>query len=71
MLARYPLHPSHSAVRVKKAPALLALFLLLLDIAREIGTFWKTNKAHIWIPNIKQGFFGIVRPTDEEMAKYC
>lgn len=43
---------------------------LMLDIAREIGTFWKTNKAHIWLPNIKQGFFGIVRPTDKEMAKY-
>lgn len=41
-----------------------------LDIAREIGTFWKTNKAHIWLPNIKQGFFGITRPTEKEMAKY-
>ncbi len=41
-----------------------------LDIAREIGTFWKTNKAHIWLPNIKQGFFGIVRPTDKEMAEF-
>jgi hypothetical protein len=41
-----------------------------LDIAREIGTFWKENKAHIWLPNIKQGFFGITRPTAEEMAKY-
>ena len=41
-----------------------------LDIAREIGTFWKTNKAHIWLPNIKQGFFGITRPTEKEMARY-
>ena len=42
----------------------------LLDIVRDIGTFWKENKAHIWIPNIKQGFFGITRPTEKEMAKY-
>ena len=41
-----------------------------LDIAREIGTFWKENKAHIWLPNIKQGFFGITRQTEKEMAKY-
>lgn len=45
-------------------------FLFMLDIAREIGTFWKENKAHIWLPNIKQGFFGIVRPTAEEMRKF-
>jgi DNA invertase Pin-like site-specific DNA recombinase len=45
-------------------------YIPLLNIAREIGTFWKTNKAHIWIPNIKQGFFGITRPTTEEMRKY-
>jgi hypothetical protein len=42
----------------------------LLDIAREIGTFWKENKAHIWIPNIKQGFFGITRPTEKEMVEF-
>jgi len=42
----------------------------MLDIAREIGTFWKENKAHIWIPNIKQGFFGITRPSEAEMRKY-
>jgi broad specificity phosphatase PhoE len=30
---------------------------------RDIGTFWKTNKEHIWLPNIKQGFFGITRST--------
>lgn len=44
--------------------------ICMLDIAREIGTFWKENKAHIWLPNIKQGFFGIVRPTDKEMAEF-
>jgi hypothetical protein len=45
--------------------------LQMLDIAREIGTFWKTNKAHIWIPNIKQGFFGITQPTAKEMAEFA
>ena len=39
-------------------------------MVRDIGTFWKQNKEHIWLPNIKQGFFGIVQPTAEEMAKY-
>lgn len=43
---------------------------ILLDIAREIGTFWKENKAHIWLPNIKQGFFGITRLSEAEMARY-
>jgi hypothetical protein len=38
--------------------------------AREIGTFWRANKAHIWIPNIKQGFFGITMSTAEDIAKY-
>jgi hypothetical protein len=42
----------------------------MLDIVRDIGTFWKQNKELIWIPNIKQGFFGITQPTEEEMAKY-
>ncbi len=42
----------------------------LLDMVRDIGTFWKTNKEHIWLPNIKQGFFGIVQPTEAEMAEY-
>ncbi len=42
----------------------------LLDMVREIGTFWKHNKELIWLPNIKQGFFGITQPTAEEMAKY-
>jgi hypothetical protein len=41
-----------------------------LDMVRDIGTFWKTNKEHIWLPNIKQGFFGIVQPTEAEMAEY-
>jgi hypothetical protein len=41
-----------------------------LDMVRDIGTFWKTNKEHIWLPNIKQGFFGITQPTAEEMVKY-
>ena len=54
----------------RKNQAFDPVFSTMLDIAREIGTFWKTNKAHIWIPNIKQGFFGIVRPTAEEMRKY-
>lgn len=49
----------------------LALCPNRLDIVRDIGTFWKTNKEHIWLPNIKQGFFGIVRSTEAEMAKYC
>jgi hypothetical protein len=40
-------------------------------MVRDIGTFWKTNKEHIWLPNIKQGFFGIVRPTDKEMAEFA
>ena len=44
--------------------------LSMLDMVRDIGTFWKTNKEHIWLPNIKQGFFGITRPTEKEMAKY-
>jgi hypothetical protein len=48
----------------------LALNPIRLDIAREIGTFWKENKAHIWLPNIKQGFFGIVRPTEKEMTEF-
>lgn len=47
-----------------------APIITLLDIVRDIGTFWKTNKEHIWLPNIKQGFFGITRPTAEEMRKY-
>jgi hypothetical protein len=38
----------------------------VLDIVRDIGTFWKENKAHIWLPNIKQGFFGITRPTEHQ-----
>lgn len=42
----------------------------LLDMVRDIGTFWKTNKEHIWLPNIKQGFFGIVQPTAREMAEF-
>ena len=42
-----------------------------LDVVRDIGTFWKTNKEHIWLPNIKQGFFGITQPTAKEMAEYC
>jgi hypothetical protein len=41
-----------------------------LDMVRDIGTFWKTNKEHIWLPNIKQGFFGITQPTEADMAKY-
>lgn len=41
-----------------------------LDMVRDIGTFWKTNKEHIWLPNIKQGFFGIKQPTEAEMAEY-
>ena len=43
---------------------------VVLDIAREIGTFWKHNKELIWLPNIKQGFFGIVQLTAEEVAMY-
>jgi hypothetical protein len=35
-----------------------------------IGTFWETSKEHICIPNIKQGFFGITRPTEAEMVEY-
>lgn len=42
----------------------------MLDMVRDIGTFWKTNKEHIWLPNIKQGFFGITQPTEAEMANY-
>jgi len=42
----------------------------MLDIVRDIGTFWKTNKEHIWLPNIKQGFFGITRPTEKEKAEF-
>ena len=56
--------------KMKKRQLHWYFFILLLDIAREIGTFWKTNKAHIWLPNIKQGFFGITRPTEAEMRKY-
>ena len=48
----------------------LASSPILLDMVRDIGTFWKTNKEHIWIPNIKQGFFGITQPTEAEMAEY-
>ena len=36
----------------------------------DIGTFWKTNEEHIWLPNIKQGFFGITQLTAEEMAAF-
>lgn len=43
---------------------------ILLDMVRDIGTFWKTNKELIWLPNIKQGFFGITQPTEAEMARY-
>ncbi len=39
-------------------------------MVRDIGTFWKTNKELIWLPNIKQGFFGIKQPTAKEMANY-
>jgi hypothetical protein len=39
-------------------------------MVRDIGTFWKTNKDHIWLPNIQQGFFGITQPTAEEIAMY-
>ena len=46
------------------------LLSVRLDMVRDIGTFWKTNKEHIWLPNIKQGFFGIVQPTEAEMAEY-
>jgi hypothetical protein len=53
-----------------KNSAVLFITKTCFDIVRDIGTFWKTNKAHIWIPNIKQGFFGITRPTEAEMAKY-
>lgn len=42
----------------------------MLDMVRDIGTFWKHNKELIWLPNIKQGFFGIVRPSEAEMAEY-
>lgn len=55
----------------KTNPAQGGVVLQMLDIAREIGTFWKQNKAHIWIPNIKQGFFGITRPTSKEMAEFA
>lgn len=41
-----------------------------LDMVRDIGTFWKTNKELIWLPNIKQGFFGITQPAEAEMAEY-
>ncbi len=43
----------------------------MLDVVREVITFWKQNKAHIWIRNTKQGFFGIVGLTDKEMAEFA
>jgi hypothetical protein len=55
----------------EKTEPFSSIFSTMLDIVRDIGTFWKENKAHIWIPNIKQGFFGIVRPTAKEMAEFA
>ena len=56
--------------RKRQNPDLREVSSLGLDIVRDIGTFWKTNKELIWLPNIKQGFFGITQPTEAEMAKY-
>lgn len=63
-------HFKFSCLSTDSGLKICSTFSILLDIAREIGTFWKTNKAHIWVPNIKQGFFGITRPTEADMAKY-
>ncbi len=43
---------------------------LLLDVVREVITFWKTNKEHIYIPNYRDGLFKITQPTAEEMASF-
>ncbi|MCX6113372.1 MAG: hypothetical protein NTY22_08885, partial [Proteobacteria bacterium] len=40
----------------------------LLDVVREVITFWKTNKEHIYIPNYRDGLFKITQPSAEEMA---
>lgn len=41
-----------------------------LDVVREVITFWKTNKEHIYIPNYRDGLFKITQPTEVEMAEY-
>ncbi len=45
-------------------------FVHLLDVVREVITFWKTNKEHIYIPNYRDGLFKITQPTEVEMASY-
>ena len=41
-----------------------------LDVVREVITFWKTNKEHIYIPNYRDGLFKITQPTEAEMASF-
>lgn len=41
-----------------------------LDVVREVITFWKTNKEHIYIPNYRDGLFKITQPTEAEMAEF-
>ena len=45
-------------------------FFTLLDVVREVITFWKTNKEHIYIPNYRDGLFKIILPSEKEMALY-
>lgn len=45
-------------------------FVWVLDVVREVITFWKTNKEHIYIPNYRDGLFKITQPTAEEMASF-
>jgi hypothetical protein len=48
------LEPTKHGYNKRKEAVFTASIPTWLDIVREIGTFWKTNKAHIWLPNIKQ-----------------
>jgi hypothetical protein len=42
----------------------------MLDVVREVITFWKTNKEHVYIPNYRDGLFKITQPTEVEMAEF-
>ena len=58
------------AIKRQNDPS-VSLSPALLDVVREVITFWKTNKEHIYIPNYRDGLFKITQPTEVEMAEFA
>jgi len=54
----------------RQNPALCEVSSLGLDIVRDIGTFWKLDPLVAYLPNLRDGLYPVVRPTEAEMAKY-